>query len=104
MDLKHVDRAAKGREQDRVHRDPLDLLAARIRSMREGKGFTQEHFAEIAQLDRAYYGRIERGGQNVAFRTLCVIARGLEVTVAELVGDISVADLKAMKPQRPPVA
>jgi transcriptional regulator with XRE-family HTH domain len=60
--------------------------------MRTDQGISQERFAQIAKLDRSYYGRIERGSQNVALTTLCAIARALRVTPSVLLADITLAD------------
>jgi transcriptional regulator with XRE-family HTH domain len=62
----------------------LTLLGARIRSLREARGFSQEGFAAHAGLDRAYYGGIERGERNVAAHNLMRIAIALKVEVGEL--------------------
>lgn len=40
-------------------------LGNEIRKMREGRGYSQNEFAEICGISRAYYGRIERGEYNV---------------------------------------
>jgi transcriptional regulator with XRE-family HTH domain len=56
-----------------------------IRAMREAKSISQERLALLAGLDRSYFGRVERGDNNMAVLTLVKIATALEVTVAELV-------------------
>jgi transcriptional regulator with XRE-family HTH domain len=45
---------------------------------------SQERLALLAGLDRSYYGRVERGDNNMAVLTLHKIAQALEITVAEL--------------------
>ncbi len=62
----------------------LVALGARIRAIRESRGFSQEAFAAEAGLDRAYYGGIERGERNVAALNLIQIAATLGVEVGEL--------------------
>jgi transcriptional regulator with XRE-family HTH domain len=52
-------------------------LGAAIRASRIEKGFTQESFAAHVELDRSYYGAVERGEHNVTIDTLAVIAAGL---------------------------
>jgi transcriptional regulator with XRE-family HTH domain len=37
-----------------------------------------------ADVDRSYFGRVERGDNNVAVLTLMKIARGLDVPVSKL--------------------
>lgn len=70
--------------QAKEGREELRLLGRRIRELREQRGFSQEAFAEEIELDRAYYGGVERGERNVAALNLIRIARGLEVPVGEL--------------------
>lgn len=59
-------------------------LGKAIRTVREGKGYTQESFASETELDRSYYGAIERGEFNVTVDTIMTIAAGLEESAAEL--------------------
>lgn len=68
----------------------LALLGKRIRRLREEKGVSQEEFAALADLDRAYYGGIERGERNVAVLNLIKIAVVLEVEVGELFPTLAV--------------
>lgn len=68
----------------------LALLGKRIRRLREEKGVSQEEFAALADLDRAYYGGIERGERNVAVLNLIKIAVALEVEVGELFPSLAV--------------
>jgi transcriptional regulator with XRE-family HTH domain len=70
--------------QAKEGREELRLLGRRIRELREQRGFSQEGFAEEIELDRAYYGGVERGERNVAALNLIRIARGLKVPVGEL--------------------
>jgi transcriptional regulator with XRE-family HTH domain len=55
----------------------LIALGKHIRHLRQQKGYTQEAFAEAADIDRSYYGRIERGEHNVTYLCLLKIIRGL---------------------------
>ncbi|MGD1057586.1 MAG: helix-turn-helix transcriptional regulator [Solirubrobacteraceae bacterium] len=59
-------------------------LGKAIRAVRESKGHTQESFASETELDRSYYGAIERGEFNVTVDTIMTIAAGLEESAAEL--------------------
>lgn len=68
-----------------MSKDPLLVaLGAKIRAVRQAKGFSQETFAAEAGLGRSYYGGIERGERNVAALNLMLIARILGVEVGEL--------------------
>lgn len=60
------------------------ILAQAIRARREELDFTQESFAFYAGLARTYYGRIERGAQNISFERLVWLAAHLETSVPEL--------------------
>jgi transcriptional regulator with XRE-family HTH domain len=59
-------------------------VGQRIRFHREQKGVSQEGMAELAGLDRAYYGGIERGERNVATVNIIKIACALNLEVGEL--------------------
>jgi transcriptional regulator with XRE-family HTH domain len=59
-------------------------LGDAIRAVRKQQGYTQESFALKANLDRSYYGAIERGEFNVTVDTIMSIATGLDVSVAKL--------------------
>ena len=61
----------------------LKELGERIRNERKAQGFSQEGFAHVANLDRSYYGSIERGE-----RTICEIAEKLNRDVAFFCQDI----------------
>jgi len=59
-------------------------LGHAIQTIRKQRGYTQESFALRADLDRSYYGAIERGEFNVTVDTIMSIAAGLDVAAAEL--------------------
>jgi transcriptional regulator with XRE-family HTH domain len=63
----------------------LVKIGKKIREMRKFKGFSQEEFAAEAGLGRTYYGRVERGEQNISIQNLIQIALTLQVEVGELV-------------------
>lgn len=60
-------------------------LGKAIRRIRKAKTISQEDLALRADVDRSYFGRVERGDNNVAMLTLVKIARALDVTVAKIV-------------------
>ena len=76
----------------RMNKDPLFTRGANIRHWREKRGFTQEGFSQHIQLDRAYYGRIERGKQNVSVKTLVMLGAKLNVSPAEFLSGITPED------------
>ena len=59
-----------------------------LRKFREGRGYTQEEFAEICEISRAYYGRIERGEHSVTVEKCYQIAQALNVRVADLFAEM----------------
>ena len=59
-------------------------LGEAIRAARKNAGFTQESFAAHADVDRSYYGAIERGEFNLTVDTIAKIAAGLSMTASEL--------------------
>lgn len=69
--------------RNRQHR-ALVALGAAIREVRLAKGISQERLALLADVDRSYVGRIERGDNNVALLTLARLASALDMTIAKL--------------------
>ena len=68
--------------------DPaLISLGATIRRVRLDKGVSQEKLALLAELDRSYVGRVERGDNNVALLTLIKMSSALELRVSDLLRD-----------------
>jgi transcriptional regulator with XRE-family HTH domain len=59
-------------------------LARAIRTERVQAGFSQEAFARHAELDRSYYGAVERGDFNVTLETMLRIAAGLGVSLGQI--------------------
>lgn len=55
-----------------------------LRKYREGRGYTQEEFAEICDISRAYYGRIERGEHSLTVEKCYQIASALNIHIADL--------------------
>jgi len=61
-------------------------LRLRIRELREGKGWSQEHLAEKAQATQAVISRLETGRtQRLDVPVLDRIAKALGVDTAELI-------------------
>jgi transcriptional regulator with XRE-family HTH domain len=60
-------------------------LGQAILSARKQLGYTQESFAAHAELDRSYYGAIERGEFNLTLDTILKIAAGLGISASELI-------------------
>ncbi len=65
--------------------DPtLVALGKAIRSVRLAQGISQEKLALLAEVDRSYVGRVERGDNNVAVLTLSRLASALGISLATL--------------------
>lgn len=62
----------------------LQFTGSRIRKLRLTKGYSQEEFAHMCQLDRTYISGIERGLRNVSLLNLTNIANALDLPLTEL--------------------
>jgi len=69
--------------QQRQH-PALIALGEAIRHVRKQRGVSQEKLALLAEIDRSYVGRVERGDNNVAVLTLLKVAHALEITLEDL--------------------
>ena len=58
-----------------------------IRAHRTAKGLSQDDFADIIGMHRAYYAAIERGEKNITLVTMERVARGLAVRLSKLLAD-----------------
>ena len=67
----------------------LIKIGRHIRALRKSRGFSQEGLAAAADLGRTYYGRVERGEQNISIQNLIQIAFTLNVDVGELIPPLS---------------
>lgn len=59
-----------------------------LRKFREAKGCSQEEFAEICKISRAYYGRIERGEHSITIEKCALIAQALGIHISVLFTDL----------------
>ncbi len=71
-----------------MDRDPKKLVGRRIRYYLLKRGWSQEKLAEMADMDRTYVGRIERGEKNIGIENLVRLAKTLGVRVAGLVKEL----------------
>lgn len=76
-----------------VYEAQLKRIGQSIKKRREALGFTQEGFAYHAQIARTFYGRIERGEQNLALKSLFMLARHLKVSPAELIAEVTFEEI-----------
>ena len=69
----------------RNRQDPALLaLGKAIKRIRQLKEISQERLALLAEVDRSYVGRVERGDNNVAILTLVKLAHALDISIAKL--------------------
>jgi transcriptional regulator with XRE-family HTH domain len=64
--------------------DPSKAFGEALREVRSEKGLTQEAAAEACELDRAYYGALERAVKSPTLKTIWKIADALEVPPSAL--------------------
>jgi transcriptional regulator with XRE-family HTH domain len=62
----------------------LKKFGGRIKALRIEKGLTQEHLAEKSGLHKNYIGMIERGERNPSLINIEKIAKGLGISISEL--------------------
>jgi transcriptional regulator with XRE-family HTH domain len=65
-----------------------EVLGSRIREFRLKQRFSQESFADHCGLHRTYMGGIERGERNLTMQTVLTVAKGLGLTMSELLSGI----------------
>ena len=63
---------------------PKELMAARLKALRERRGLTQEQLAEKSGVGRSHLARLETGKQDPTLSTLEKLAKALKVDVAKL--------------------
>lgn len=66
----------------------LIRLGIRIKRLRLRRGWTQVVMAEQIGIDRSFLADVERGKRNISILNLDLIAKGLEVSLAQLLARI----------------
>jgi transcriptional regulator with XRE-family HTH domain len=56
-----------------------------IRTLRTGRGWTQEDLAAEADMDRSYASGLESGRRNPTYLRLLAVAKALKVSIQSLV-------------------
>lgn len=84
--------------------DMLIRIGKVVRRHREGLKLSQEEFANAHEINRAHYGAIERGTQNLTVLNLVRIAAILEKSLSQLVREAEKLDLERAlrEPPKPP--
>jgi transcriptional regulator with XRE-family HTH domain len=62
----------------------LIQFGGRIKKLRQEKGLTQEQFAILSGLHKNYIGMVERGERNPSLKNIEIIAKGLGISVSDL--------------------
>lgn len=62
----------------------LKQFGAQLKNLRLVKGLTQEQFALKCGLHKNYIGMIERGERNPSLINIEIIAKGLEISISDL--------------------
>ena len=61
-----------------------ELVAKRVRELRQDKGWSQEELAAASGLHRTYIGTVERAEQSITVDNVDKLANALGVAVSEL--------------------
>jgi len=67
------------------HRPTSTLFGPVIRQLRDSRGWSQEHLAGLADLNRSYMGEIERSAAMPSLATAEKLAHALGVPLSELI-------------------
>ena len=59
-----------------------------LRKLRETRGHTQEEFANLCGMSRAYYGKAELGKHSLTLEKCVAVAEATGLPLAELFRDI----------------
>ena len=70
----------------------LDAFADRLRNLRSQRGITRKTLAEIASVSERYLGNLETGRGNPSLLILLDIARALQCSLTELIGDVTTSN------------
>lgn len=65
-------------------KDLASRFGSRLRNVRKQKGLSQDDLALLADIDRSYVGRIERGEVNITLDKVYRLSVALDCHVTEL--------------------
>ncbi|MFQ6548231.1 helix-turn-helix domain-containing protein [Aestuariibius sp. 2305UL40-4] len=82
-DPKSIIRIARASGEEEVQTAPLDL-GARVRELRQARGWTLEQAARQAGLARSTLSKVENGQMSPTYDALKKLAVGLEISVPQL--------------------
>jgi len=62
----------------------VELIADRLRRMREAKGWSQEAVAQTAEIPVSHYGAVERAERNFQINTFIKVLKAFDVDILDL--------------------
>jgi transcriptional regulator with XRE-family HTH domain len=65
----------------------MNTIGNKIRLLREERGLSQENMASALEMTQSNYARLEKDDNRISVPRLVVIARTLDITITELVGE-----------------
>ena len=65
-----------------------EQLGLRVQRLRKETGMSQEKFALSIEMDRTYLASVEAGKRNISLCNIEKIAKGLGLSVGELLSDL----------------
>jgi transcriptional regulator with XRE-family HTH domain len=68
------------------NQETLEHFGKKLKALRTSKGYTLEQLAFEADIELSQVHRVEKGKINPTLTTLMALAKGLNITLAELVG------------------
>jgi transcriptional regulator with XRE-family HTH domain len=76
-----------------------ELFGRRLREVRQKRGFTQQHIADLAGMSLTYVSNMENGFKVPSLTTIIRLAVALDCKVMDLVGAFDKTDLRALLPK-----
>lgn len=68
--------------------DIQKAFGLKVQTLRKEAGMSQERFALSIDMDRTYLASVEAGKRNISLCNIEKIAKGLNITVSELLSGI----------------
>lgn len=65
-----------------------EKLGKKIREIRKNRGYSQEKFALLINMDRTYLASVEAGKRNISIKNIKKITDGLKISLEELFKDL----------------
>ncbi len=65
----------------------MNTIGNKIRLLREERGLSQENMAAALEMTQSNYARLEKDDNRISVSRLIIIAKTLDITITELVGE-----------------